>query len=262
MEYINIGTNTILEEYFYPVVNSDKIIKPTGGFWCTNHITPYYNEWLDFIMSKPAYFVRYMGKEDPFLMSGAVVTMKDNARILRLDNKDSFEELSRKYSYDFETLSDDYDDIYFDIYQLYSLDPNHREEIRRLITVNTFLLLNLAGVKDYRAARIDIEPFDYTFEYDHEAGVNIGVADERKIILPASSQYQQLLEDVCKSLKDKIFHLRMAHRDLPSFMIVEMVRNELLALYGEAIKEYVTSKGYDEFRVANSMAIKSFRAIK
>ena len=54
----------------------------------------------------------------------------------------------------------------------------------------------------------------------------------------------------------------MAHRDLPSFMIVEMVRNELLALYGEAIKEYVTSKGYDEFRVANSMAIKSFRAIK
>ena len=49
MEFINIGTDMINEEYFYPVVNTDKTIKPAGGFWCTKHLSPKYNEWIDFI---------------------------------------------------------------------------------------------------------------------------------------------------------------------------------------------------------------------
>ena len=40
MEYISIGTDKLLEEYFYQVVNSDRQVKPAGGLWNTIFFAP------------------------------------------------------------------------------------------------------------------------------------------------------------------------------------------------------------------------------
>lgn len=264
MEYLNVGTDRILEEYFYPVVNTDKLLKPAGGFWCTNHLSPYYNEWIDFIMSKPVYFTRYMGKENPFSLTGAVVTLKDDARVLSLDNPDSLGLLSDKYKYDFEAVSTDFDAIYFDVYKLFSMLSKYGSEVRRYVTVNTMLLMNLECIDHYKAARIELEPFDYSYEYDYgkDASMQINVSDTQRFVEPASPIYLQLLEDIYKKLQDIIFNIKKNNRNLPNYAVVELVRNEILSRFGDFIKSYVEFKGYDEFRIANSLAIKSFRSVK
>ena len=264
MEFINIGTNRINQEYFYPIVNTERFIKPSGGFWCSKHLSPYYNEWLDYIMSKPMYYARYMGKENPFNLAGVVVSLKSDSRLLRLDNMDSFTELQDKYKFDYEAVSENYDAIYFDVCKLFEMLNNYREEVRRFITVNTMLLLNLESIDSYRAASIDIEPFDYTYEcdYGNEAEVTINVEDEKRYVKPASPEYLQLLEDIYKQLKDIIFKIKKDNRGLPNYAVVELVRNELMARFGEIIKSFVESRGYDQFRITNSLAVTTYRQVK
>jgi len=262
MEYMNIGTSRILEEYFYPVVNSDKIIKPAGGFWCTDYLSNYYNEWVDFITSNPNYFVRYMGEKDPFLLSGAVVSLKPSSRIFRLDNSESFAELEGKYKFDFEKLTEDYDAISFDILGMFDSSPKLIHDIRRLISVDTMLLFNLGIIDGYRKATVAVEPFDYTFDACDELSMEINVGKDIFQVEEESIDYKQLLEDISKDLQDFIFHLRLDNPSVPSYVLVDTIKKEIMRIYSEEIKAYTTSKGYDDFRISNSIAIKAYRKIK
>ena len=139
-----------------------------------------------------------MGKENPFRLSGAVVSLKNGAKVLSLDNTDSYGELRDKYKFDFEAVSEDFDAIYFDVYKLFGMLTKSREEVRRFITVNTLLLLNLGSIDQYRPARIDIEPFDYSYEYDFgmDTAMQINVSETGKSVEQVSPEYLQLLEDI------------------------------------------------------------------
>lgn len=262
MEYISIGTDKLLEEYFYQVVNSDRKVKPAGGLWNTIFFAPTFNEWLDFIMNKPFYYTNYARPDEPFKMDCVIVSLKDNANILEISDREGFEALEQKYRYNFERLSEDYDGIYLDPYKMYDLNAQNKNELIRCYSVKTLCLFDLDKVKSYKKGVIEIEPFDYTDGYRCEPFYDTKVYSEPLKVENVSEDYKRFLEVLYKELKDFIMHLRLAHPEFPSTKMVAIIREEMNKILGNAISEYAKKRDMIADRVATSLAIKSLRKIK
>lgn len=262
MEYINIGTNRLLEEYFYQVINSDKKFKPAGGLWCTPHYAPSFNEWLDFIIKKPVYYSRYAGHIDPFKIDGVVIELADGSKVFDLGTKESIEELERKYNLDYEKLSMDYDALTVDPYQLNGVNLKNAREYARLFAIKTLTVFNMKVIRDYKKALIEVEPFDYSYGYPYDVFYDTKLSDERFKIEPESEEYKDMLDYIYNDLKDFIFHLRIEHPEFSSNKMAYYIKLELMRVYGEEVIKYAKKKDLDGERLAYSLSIKTLRKVK
>jgi hypothetical protein len=262
MEYVSVGTDCILDEYFIPAVNSDKKIKPSGGLWCSLYRGEYYNEWLDFISNKPIYLRRYLRKENPYELSGAIITPKENAKILTLDSAESFSILENLYNFDYEKVADDFDAIYYDLFQLTGAIPRYSDDIRRFISVTTFLVLNPSSIKEYKKAKINIRPMDYEYEWCEDIEGTTTILPGTYEVEPASEEYTAILNEICLHFSDEIARLKIEYSNLPTYRIVEIFRKKIEETFGNEIISYCKSKKYDSDRVLASLTVRSYKRAK
>jgi hypothetical protein len=262
MEYVNIGTDKLLSEYFICPMNSDKKLKPAGGLWTTSYCSPYFNEWIDFLIQNPDYYGRYIQPGDPFRMTGAIVSIKSNARIFNIRDLESFSELANKYNFDFERVALDYDGIYVEPYHLTGINSSVAKEMGRLFAVKTLSLFDLSIIESYRKVLFSIDNFDYTSDYGNDVSYEGLEETEKQLVVPESLEYQQMLEVISKKLKNFIFNLRRENPNFSSNQIVHFVNMELKRLFGKEIMAYAERKGLDGDKIAYSMASKSLRKIK
>ena len=224
MEYITLGTDKILEEYFYQIVNSGKKIKPVGGLWSCNFYGSTFNEWLDCLVGKPTYYCRYTLGNNPFKMKASIIKLYDDAKVFHLDSKDAVSELEQKYNFDFERLSLEYDALYADPFRLFEFGSERDELYRRVYAIKSLDIFNLSAVEEYKKAMIDIEPFDYTDAINRPIYYETTVEDDKHSVLGESLEYRCYLEWLCDQLKDYIFHLRLEHPNFPPNKMVALIK--------------------------------------
>lgn len=262
MEYITLGTDKILEEYFYQIINSDRKIKPVGGLWSSDYFAPTFNEWLDYLIGKPTYYCRYTLGNDPFKMKAAIIKLYDDARVFHLDSKDAISELEQKYNFDFERLSEDYDALYANPYALFDYSEDRRELYRRVYAVKSLDVFDLSVVEGYKKAMIDIEPFDYTYSGDDVAYYNTIVNPKSFSVQGESDEYKDFLEALTVQLKDFIFHLRLEHPNFPPNKMVSLIKEELDKIIGPDLIEYAKRNELDPERLGYSLSTKAYRKVK
>ena len=262
MEYITLGTDKLLEEYFYQIVNSDRIVKPVGGVWCSNYYAPTFIEWLDFLTTKPRYYSRFFVPNNPFKMNGAVIKLYDDAKVFCVDSKEAVSELEQRYSLDFEKLSEEYDALYVDPFSSFDYGDRKGDEYRKIYIIKSLDVFNLSAVESYKRATVNIEPFDYTFPCQDFVSYNTTVDDEQLKVQKESIEYQRFLEELTNQLKDYIFRLRLEHPDFPPNKIVYLVKEEIDRVIGPDLAEYAKKNELNRERLAYSLSTKTYRRVK
>jgi hypothetical protein len=262
MKYIHVGTNKLMDEYFYPILNSPKVIKPTGGLWSSNNFSATFNEWMDYIIGKPFYYSNYVTRENPFKLDCVVVSLSDASSILDISAKEGFQELTEKYKFDFERLEEDYDGIYFDPYKMFATSPKDRVEFSRVYSVKTLCLFDMANVKEYKKGLIVVDPFDYTDSYNYDVPYEMLASKGSYQVESVSEEYKDLLDLMYRELKDFIYHLRLKYPDYPSAQLVSIIKEEMNKVLGSAIVDYAKQKQMNEERITNSLAIRTLKKVK
>ncbi len=261
MEYITLGTDKLLEEYFYQVINSDRKIKPIGGLWCSKYYSTY-NEWLDYLTRNPRYYYRYTLGNNPFRMDAAVLKLCDDAKVFNVDSKDAATELEKKYKYDFEKLSLEYDALSVNPFGLYDYGTHNDELFRRVYAIQSLDVFDLSKVESYKKAVIDIEPFDYTYSGNRFINYETKVDPEDMSVYRASEEYNNFLEWIFNKLKDYIFRLRLEYPDFPPNKIVYLVKEEIDRVIGPDLAEYAKRNELNQERLAYSLSTKTYRRVK
>lgn len=251
-----------MEECFYPVLNGPKVVKPTGGLWCSNYFSSTFNEWVDYISTKPFYYSNYVTEGNPFNINCVIVTLKDGSSILDISTVEGFKELVEKYKYDFEKVADDYDGIYLDPYKMFDVNPANREEIMRLYSVKTLCLFDLEKVEEYKKGLIVVDPFDYTDYCKNDVYYETIVSERSYQVEGISEEYQKFLEIMYEELKNFVYHLRLEHPDVPSAKLVTLIREEMYRVLGNSVLDYAQQKLMNGERVSNSLAIRTLMKVK
>lgn len=172
-EYVTIGTKNIAEDIFRKILRPLDInfYKPNGGLWSSEFISRIYciSEWHDYLLYEDQETASYKN-----INSGAIFTLKNNAKILNIDSEEKIIELSQKYPswhyilthydnpelniIDFETLSKDYDGVEVSINKLGYNKPGLTFNSW---SVNTLLLFNLNCIEKYQSVDIEVSLFNY-----------------------------------------------------------------------------------------------------
>lgn len=172
-EYVTIGTKNIAEDIFRKILRPLDInfYKPNGGLWSSEFISRIYciSEWHDYLLYEDQETASYKN-----INAGAILTLKNNAKILNIDSEEKIIELSQKYPswhyilthydnpelniIDFETLSKDYDGVEVSINKLGYNKPGLTFNSW---SVNTLLLFNLNCIEKYQSVDIEVSLFNY-----------------------------------------------------------------------------------------------------
>ncbi len=193
--FITIGTKSINQELFRKVVPfpNNYVTKPYGGLW----LSPYYginaNEWLGYLEYKRSLF--YM----KFNGCGALVNVKDNANILRINSVNDFEKAYQKYPspyfelrvLDYMKISKDYDGIFIDRGVLDKIGFSDW-------CISSLVIFNLECIGTYVPLDIDYVYESYSIEF------SIAKAHEEKTIAPINSSYQTLYRILKESFEKEI----------------------------------------------------------
>ena len=262
MEYISLGTDILLEEYFYQIVNSDRLVKPAGGLWTSDFFASSFNEWLDYITNKPMYYTHYTLRDNPFKIKCVIVSLKEGTRIFDMSDNEAIQELEGKYHLDFEKLAEDYDGLYINPYIMFRVNSEHREEYKRLYSVKTLCLFDLEKVQEYKKGMIDVEPFDYTDSCRNEVFYETNVQDGVFQVPKVSVEYRDLLDQVSTRLSNYIYNLVKSNPQYSRNRIAYLISEELKRVFGRDLLAYTKREGLDEERVSCSIATKSLRKIK
>ena len=165
-EYIMIGTNTITKDIFRKVLrplNNYSFI-PNGGFWASEYIDDEkISQWFQYLLNN----TEIIEKKD--INSAVIFTLKNNTKLLIINNYYQILELAKKYpsyhhilgyndeiterttSIDFEKLSKHYDCVYID-YK--NIQNENKTNVFREWDINTLLLFNLDCIKEYKQVEI------------------------------------------------------------------------------------------------------------
>ena len=190
--YLSIGKKNLSYENFNPI-NKNLTFKPNGGLWATLHNTKYktYNAWLDFISSNlHILFYKYI-KSNDYNIPAVLFTLKDNAKILHINDENDLNNLMNKYfinNYiDYKTLSKDFDGIYLCINNLLrTINDNNLKKELADFDVDSLILFNLDCIAYYQEAIVTIATYDY--EINHECiEYEIKIKEEQKQIEDISS---------------------------------------------------------------------------
>lgn len=177
--YIMVGAPIITKEIFHSILRplDNYSFKPTGGFWASELISFLGNisPWNNYLIDNRD-IAAYKN-----LNQSTIFTLKENSKILEIDNINTVIELIKKYPsvhqkfsyyqeikkenimFDFEQLSQIYDGIYvnFDNFQ-----SKRDTIIFDKWDVNTLLLFNLDCIKEYQTAPITFDKYDFhSFPY-------------------------------------------------------------------------------------------------
>ena len=167
--YLSVGTNKILKDLEQPIKNGNP--KPTGGLWATiyDESYPNYNPWIEVLSTKPHILFYKNPKGNPFIIPSVLITLKDSARIFKLNNINQLEFLKKHYPtndnwIDFESLSQDYDGLYIDLFAVCKDAPFKIKRQLAPFAISSLIIFNLNSIKYYQEATVNIEPYDYEFE--------------------------------------------------------------------------------------------------
>lgn len=190
--YITIGTKTITKEIFKsilrPINNYDYL--PLGGFWSCEYSPLNISDWFDYVIDSGDSI------EDKNMQEAVIFTLKDNARILVINNYDDLKNVISKYpsyhhllnyykeitsreeSINFELLSKDYDGIFINYNNL--SNPNNTLVFSKW-SVNTLLLFNLDVIDSYTKADINFYLPGSYYYYSLKEEPNIYHIEEESI---------------------------------------------------------------------------------
>ena len=172
MNYLTVGTNEIKRELFIPVKDNEKnIYKPKGGLWFTKYEENYanYNEWVDYLINNPDAFFYKNRVDNIWEQPCSLVTLRANANIFMLENKDEFTYLKREYPLDtkifsYELLAHKYDGIYVDVLKLIrNTNDDVTLKMIRQFAVSSLVLFNIDCIDYYQSGHVLIKPFDLEY---------------------------------------------------------------------------------------------------
>lgn len=195
-KYLTVGTDVIRSNLFVSVcdINNCSEVKPSGGLWLTEFDTNFtsYNCWVDYMLRNP-YLLFYKNKSNnPFKQLCCIVSLKDNANIFLLNDKEKFQFFLKNFSnglggFLFEKLSHYYDGVFIKL--MFDLDID--KDIRKMFYdfgVNTLILFNCDCIDYYYSGVVDIETFDYEYGYNIECGYyNIRWDNTKKFVSDAKN---------------------------------------------------------------------------
>ena len=260
MEYVNIGTDTLVSEYANAIMDTDVRIKPCGGLWCTECKNPDSLPWLNYMLDTPRIFFRKAPQNNPFLQKGVLLTLKTGAKVFELKGEEGRELLSTKYKSSYEEMSKYYDGCYIDICNIFGRDGREREENFRLFSVSTLILFNLGAIDSYRKLSIDIDPFDY-YDYDKDAFYRVTVGDEKHTIEPLSNEYLELLVNICIKYRNFILAEKSKYPHVSTNQIAYMLYKQLETEYKREIEEIAKKKDLDSKKLIYSLSSNAIRRV-
>ena len=186
MKYLTVGTSEIKDELFRNIEDTEASnIKPRGGMWFTKYENEHYNEWVDYILEDPVALYYKSTGSSIWKQPCSLVTLKDSANILMLNNKEILDYLKANYpladdKFSYEALSHIYDGIFVDMYKLMR---NNGDMRLYKFAVNSLILFNLDCIDYYQPGIVDIEPFDFEYGFCEAPIYNIKCEDTKKRIL-------------------------------------------------------------------------------
>lgn len=165
-KYVTIGIPEISKDIFRKVIRplNNYGIKPNGGLWASRFVSNIccisdWHEYLLFQSDELAYTKN--------VNIGCIFTLKDDAKILKLETKEDLLEVQKKYPShyykdeiipDYEKISKDYDALFLEYDRICFTD---KRSIFKGWDVNTLLLFNLDCIEEYQTIEIYAKPQDY-----------------------------------------------------------------------------------------------------
>ena len=193
MKYLTLGTDEITEEKFRTIQDREDSIKPKGGLWLTEqpeeHTAINFNRWIDFIFSKGhrnIFFDKYSPQYN-WKIPCSLVTLKEDSKIFKLDNKKQLQYLIDNYKSDnlftIKGLSEQYDGIFIKLLGMMGREIDW-EISKKFETfgVDTLLIFNPNCINFYQKGEVKIEPFDQ-YDYIKQILYSINIEEEKKRVL-------------------------------------------------------------------------------
>ena len=201
-KYIMVGMPIISKDIFRSVLRpfDNYTFKPTGGFWSSTLKNNAYNisDWFNYLLDE-----RDLARKKD-IKHATVFTLKNNAKILEINNPEDIVELSKKYPsyhhllnfykeltyrntiFDFEALSKDYDGVYLNYNKIMCSDIISFDSW----SVNSLLLFNLDCIESYITAYINVNiDEDYVIPYIEKTSKDM-------IVLDHSESYLEIYKEV------------------------------------------------------------------
>jgi hypothetical protein len=93
MEYITVGTDTILREYMSDIIDTERIVKPAGGIWCTDYdvLRPQNCDWINHLIDHPGDLMMKSIGKNPFSHKAAILKVNDGAKVFTLAGNDDYD---------------------------------------------------------------------------------------------------------------------------------------------------------------------------
>lgn len=262
MEFANVGTDVLRREYMNAIIDTEKVIKPAGGLWCTDFIDSKYIPWLDYMLSEPKIFFRKSPIDNPFSQDAVFVKVNKNAKIFQLSGNDQYHLFREQYGLSYERLSEDYDGVYVDLVRCFGDSYEERMTHFNLFSISSLILFNLDVIDSYRRAKLEIEPFDYDYEYECISSYELKMDDKEYKIEPLSSEYLSILEEIYLKFKNFIYFEKSKHSRLSTDQIAYLVYKSILSEYKEELEKYCSKNNLDIRKLSNSLATNAVRKVK
>lgn len=255
-KYITIGTKNIAKDAFRQILRPHYkgFHKPNGGLWSCEFISKIncISQWHDYLLYEDRETANYKN-----LNAGALFTLKDNSKIITLDNTDKIIQTSIEYpSYhhmllnddyqnklqiiDYEALSKDYDGVYVSINQL---GFNDISLTFLPWSVDTLLLFNLDCILEYQS--VDI----YTSSHYYGMPPYITNISSPKQVLPYNENYKyiynyikEIFDSIIKEINNpcnnyKEYYNKILEAINKTTFIVEQIQSEKINNTLERLKE-------------------------
>lgn len=243
-QYVTTGTSTISKNIFRNILRplDNYTFKPNGGLWSSEFNEYIISEWFDYIISVNPDLQLFKD-----ITKASVFTLKEEAKILKINSYEQIENLSKKYPsyhhilgfyqnltpeytiFDFEELSKEYDGIDVNYYSI-----NYFGKLKSFKTwsVNTLLLFNIDCIESYQS--IEIKPNN---PYDSEELPIIEKRSNKKIIKDSSQIYIYLYNYI-KILFNELINNYKNITDYNNFFdIVVIVTNKCIKTIKEEKKK-------------------------
>lgn len=220
--YVMVGTKTITKEIFKPVLRplNNHTYIPLGGFWSCEYKDNFnISEWFYYMIDSGDSI------DEKNIEEAVIFTLKDNARILVINDYEDLKKVISKYpsyhhllnyykdvtskeeSINFELLSKDYDGISINYHNLFN---SNKTAVFTNWAVNTLLLFNLDVIDSYTKCNINYYlPGSYYYR-------NL-IEEPNLYHIEEESIYHKEIFDYAKIVFDKIVSTKNTFNDYDEY---------------------------------------------
>lgn len=268
-KYIAIGFPILSRDIFKKVLRplENSCFKPNGGLWSSTYISNIYNisSWYTYLLEENRETALFKD-----INNACIFTLKENAKIIDIDNFDTLFYLTKKYPsyhhllnyfqdisednliFDFEKLSKDYDGVH--------VNPNNPKLFKTKIfnswCVETLLLFNLDCIKEYQTVKIEADPYSYnTIPYIKEISNPKQIANNSSYYLELDSLAKKLFQ------KELLINKNANFKDYDNyFETLIMIANKII--YTLSVEEDNLCQKIIEFHSKEGLNIKKESLIR